>query len=209
MYLKTKVAVICQSGDDPRVYRLALAATAGAWDAGAEVRVRLVGEVTPPEHAVSSPEWAEILCDSEGIPQATVDDLEWADVVLFGTTARDGTVLGSLKEFVDATIPLWKQGKLANKMYGLFTGAAVRRDETATRLLTLADVFDFWGGIVVTPDDVGPLRLPNDTGRRPSAGATTQTPTGAQLAAARDQGRRAAELAHRRLAARRTLADVA
>jgi NAD(P)H dehydrogenase (quinone) len=210
MYLKTKVAVICQGGDDPTVYRLALAAAAGAWDAGAEVRIRLVGEVTPPDDARPSPEWAEVLRDSEGIPPAHPDDLEWADVVLFGTPARGGTVLGSLKEFIKSAVPLRREGRLANKVYGVFTGLPIDRDRSETRLLSLADVFDLWGGTVVTPGGAHAPQPRTDIAPDRSARTTVvPTTTEAALAAARDQGRLAAVTAHRLMAARRALVDVA
>jgi NAD(P)H dehydrogenase (quinone) len=187
MYLKTKVTVIWESESDPTVYRLAMAAAAGAWDAGAEVRVRRVGQVTPPDDARSRPDWGDILCDGEEIPHASLDDLEWADVVLFGTSAPDGAVLGSLKDFIRSAVPLKKAGKLASKVYGVFTGLPAHRDRGETRLLSLPDVFDLWGGVVVTPGDAGAPR---------------------RSEAARDYARRAAEVAHR-LGAARTLADVA
>jgi NAD(P)H dehydrogenase (quinone) len=208
MYVKTRVAVICQGSADLKVCRLALAVTAGAWDAGAEVRVRLVGPVSPPDDARSSPEWAEVLCESEGIPEASPDDLEWADVVLFGTPTRDGTVVGELKHFIDATIPLWKDGKLAGKVYGVFTGAAAHPLGRGTRMLSLADVFAFWGGVIVPAAGRGAIQLRGDADESSSA-AMTQTPTEAELAAARDQGRQAAVTGHALKAARRALADVA
>lgn len=205
MYAKTKVAVICQGVADPRVYCLAMAATGAAWDAGAEVRVRRVGEVTPPAEARSNPAWLEILRDCEYIPEASPDDLEWADVALFGTPTRDGAVVGHLKRFIDATVPLWKDGKVAGKVYGVFTGGAARREGSGTRLLSLADVFSYWGGIVVTPGAAAPLPG-RELARDASADAT---PTESELAAAREQGHQAAEAAHTLKAAQRTLADVA
>ena len=208
MSVKTRVAVICQSVADPRVYHLAMAATAAAWDAGAEVRVRRVGEVAAPDGARANPECEEILRDCEYIPEATPADLEWADVALFGTPTRDGAVVGHLKRFIDATVPLWKEGKVASKVYGVFTGAA-RREGTGTRLLSLADVFAYWGGIVVAPAGPAVLVRRDAAPCAPAAARTVPIPTEAELAAAREQGRQAAEAAHALKAARCALADVA
>ena len=48
---------------------------------------------------------------------ATAEDIDWADVVLFGTPTRYGNVAAQLKQYLDTLGPLWAQGRLADKVY--------------------------------------------------------------------------------------------
>ena len=208
MYVHVKVAVIYHSVTE-QVYRLALAATDGAWDAGGEVRVRRVGQLVPPEGAHSRPEWVEILCDSEYIPEATPADLEWADVALFGTATPYGAVLDRLTQFIDATVPLWRAGKLAEKVYGAFTSAATVHGGPNGRLVSLVDVFHHWGGIVVPLRARDPISQQIGQPDCASQLVTRGSPIVTELAAARSQGQRATETARALQAGRRLLADVA
>jgi NAD(P)H dehydrogenase (quinone) len=211
MYVHVKVALFYY-GVSEQVYRLAVAATGGAWDAGGEVRVCRIREPVPPETTYARPAWIEILRDFEGVPEASPADLEWADVALFGTATPYNTVADGLSEFIHATVPLWRAGKLAEKVYGAFTSAATVRCRRDGRLVLLDDVFHHWGGIVVplrsdeaTSPEAGRPGAPSREARRSTRGSPTET----ELAAARDQGQRATETARALQAGRRVLADVA
>ena len=46
---------------------------------------------------------------AQAAAEASLDDLDWADVVLFGTPTRFGNVASQLKAFIDTTGPLWAQ----------------------------------------------------------------------------------------------------
>jgi NAD(P)H dehydrogenase (quinone) len=208
MYVHVKVVVIYHS-ETERVYRLALAATEAAWDAGAEVRVRRVGRLVPPAGVHQRPEWSEILRDMTSIPEARAADLAWADAALFGTAAPNAAVVDRLRQFADATTPLWRTGQLAEKVYGVFTPTAPAHHGAGSRLVTLTDLFHQWSGIVV------PLEL-RDAGSRQigaSPGAARQAnggaPSQSELDAARSQGHRATETVRALKAGRRVLADVA
>jgi len=208
MYVHVKVVVIYH-GELEQVYRLALAATEGAWDAGGEVRLRRVGQLVPPAGAHEHPEWREILHDSAALPEASMTDLAWADVALFGTAMPNGAVVDGLRQLVDAGTPLWRTGALAEKVYGAFTGLVPAYAGTGSRLVTLTDVFQQWGGIVVPPG--APEPRSSQVGR--SSSAVREDTPGAlhdsALAAAHGQGRRATETARVLKAGRRLLADVA
>lgn len=190
MYAHVKVAVIYQ-GESEQVCRLALAAGEGAWDAGAEVRMRRLGR------------------RAERIPQARPADLAWADVALFGTATPFGVRLDSLTRFIDATVPLWLAGKLAEKVYGAFTTAAAVHGGPGRRLVSLTDVFHHWGGLIVPlggRDPLGRRSVEVDGSSPPAArGASFDT----ELAVARSQGRRATEAARALKAGHLLLADVA
>lgn len=40
-----------------------------------------------------------------------MDDLLWADAVLFGTPTRYGVMASQLKQFIDTTGRVWQQGR--------------------------------------------------------------------------------------------------
>ena len=193
---KVNVAVIYYSATG-NVHRLARAVGEGAEEAGGEVRLRRVRELAPPEAVKSNPQWALVAEQTRDVPEASLADLDWADVVLFGTPTRYGNVAAQLKQFIDTTGPLWQQGKLAGKVYGAFTSAATAHGGHESTLLSLANVFYHWGGIIVPPGYTDPIQFqvgtPYGTSFQSSSGG--EGPSDMVLAAARYQGRRAAEVA--------------
>ena len=148
MYVRVKVVVICH-GETAPAWRLALAATEGAWDAHGEVRLRRLGRRVPAADTRELREWDELLRDATCIPEATPADLAWADVALLGTSAPDGRVVERLRRFVDAATPLWRDGGLAGKVFGAYTARDGAPERSGSRLATLGDVLRQWGGLVV------------------------------------------------------------
>jgi NAD(P)H dehydrogenase (quinone) len=145
-----RVAVIYYSSTGS-VHGLAEALAKGASDAGAEVRVRRVAELAPPEAIDSNPAWRAHADATAGIPEATHDDLRWADAYAFGTPTRYGNVSAQLKQFLDTTAPLWAAGELADKPATAFTSAINRHGGNESTLLALYNTMHHWGAIVVAP----------------------------------------------------------
>jgi NAD(P)H dehydrogenase (quinone) len=83
--------------------------------------------------------------------EAELDDMDWADVMIFGTPTRYGMMSAQLKQFIDSSGPLWSRGALANKVYTGFCSAATAHGGQEATLLSMFTVFYHWGGIVVTP----------------------------------------------------------
>jgi NAD(P)H dehydrogenase (quinone) len=104
--MSLKVAVIYYSSTG-NVHALAEAVAEGAAETGAEVRLRRVPELAPPEAIDSNPRWRAHADATAHIPVATHDDLRWADAYAFGTPARYGNVSSQLKQFIDTTAALW------------------------------------------------------------------------------------------------------
>ena len=119
------------------VHALARAAAEGAEKAGAQVRLRTVAELAPPEAIDARPEWARHRRDTADIAEAGLDDLAWADVVLFGTPTRFGNVAAQLKAFLDSTGPLWLRGGLADKVYSAFTASNTAHGGQESTLLSM------------------------------------------------------------------------
>ncbi|MGW4500051.1 NAD(P)H:quinone oxidoreductase [Micromonospora sp. NPDC004336] len=150
MAAQTKVAVIYYSATGI-TYQMAQAACEAAGEAGAEVRLRKVRELAPDEAIRSNSGWHAHQLETQDVPEVQLDDLSWADVVIFGTPTRYGVMAAQLKQFIDTTGPLWSQGALANKVYSAFCTTATSHGGQEATLLSLFTVFYHWGGVVVTP----------------------------------------------------------
>ncbi|MFI6319472.1 NAD(P)H:quinone oxidoreductase [Nonomuraea sp. NPDC050556] len=185
--MTVKVAVIYYSATGS-VHALAQALADGAKETGADVRLRRVAELAP-DSAIH--EW------HEHIPEATVEDLAWADAFAFGTPTRFGTPAAPLKQFIDQTAALWKEGGLADKPVTAFTSAYNRHGGSEATLLSLGNVFYHWGALIVPPGYTDPAVYAaggNPYGTSFVASGTDGGPDAAALDAARYQGRRLAQV---------------
>ncbi|MEH0827702.1 MULTISPECIES: NAD(P)H:quinone oxidoreductase [unclassified Micromonospora] len=147
---QVKVAVIYYSATGI-TYQMAQAACEAAGEAGAEVRLRKVRELAPAEAIRSNSGWQAHHLETQDVPEAQIDDLAWADVIVFGSPTRYGMIAAQLKQFIDTTGPLWAQGALADKVYSAFTSTATSHGGQESTLLSLFTVFYHWGGLVVAP----------------------------------------------------------
>ncbi|WP_019631706.1 NAD(P)H:quinone oxidoreductase [Actinomadura atramentaria] len=147
---QVKVAVIYYSATGS-VFKLAKAAATAAEKCGAEVRLRKVRELAPDEAVASNQGWAAHAEQTQHVVEAAPDDLEWADVVLFGTPTRFGLPAAQLKQFIDTNGPLWAQGLLADKVASAFTSASTSHGGHESTLLALANTFYHWGMVIVPP----------------------------------------------------------
>src|SRR2546423_4057525 len=115
-----RVAVIYYSATG-NVHGLAQAVAAGADEAGAEVRLRHVEELASELMISQNQYWGRHRSQVADAPVATLDDLEWADGVAFGSPTRFGNVAAQLKQFIDEAGLLWQGGKArgqgANRLY--------------------------------------------------------------------------------------------
>jgi len=78
---KSRVAIV-YAGAGPTSYSIASDIAAKAWDTGADVRVRRIGELSTPDDVEASREWLEVLDCASDIPEVAEADFEWADVAL-------------------------------------------------------------------------------------------------------------------------------
>ncbi|MFF2365196.1 NAD(P)H:quinone oxidoreductase [Streptomyces sp. NPDC058122] len=127
--------------------------------AGAEVRLLRVAELAPQSAIDSNPAWAANHAATAGLPQATPEDVEWADAVIFGTPTRFGNVSAQLKQFIDTLGGLWAQGKLADKIYSGFVSSATAHAGQEATLLSLYTSIHHFGGITVTPGFTDPRKF--------------------------------------------------
>jgi NAD(P)H dehydrogenase (quinone) len=143
-----KIAIVYYSAYG-HTYELARALENGAKSAGAETRLRKVRELAPDEVIATQKGWHEHRVATQHVPEATLDDLEWADAFAFGTPTRYGGPAAQLKQFIDTTGPLWQKGALANKAVTSFTGAMNPHGGQESTILALNNAFYHWGAIIV------------------------------------------------------------
>ncbi|MEM9692713.1 MAG: NAD(P)H:quinone oxidoreductase [Myxococcota bacterium] len=193
----SRVAVIYYSSTGTN-HALAQAIGEGATEAGAEVRIRLVPETAPAEAIAKNPAWQAFVDETQGQPKASLDDLEWADAIVFGTPTRFGNVAAQLKSFIDMSGGLWFQGKLANKVYSGFTSAMNAHGGQETTLLALYNSLYHFGGVIVTPGYTDPVVFSaggNPYGPSVTTGQAGDGPTEHDLNHGRYLGRRVAQFA--------------
>ncbi|MEU6699876.1 NAD(P)H:quinone oxidoreductase [Pseudonocardia sp. NPDC046786] len=178
------------------VFRLAEAAADGAAEAGGTVRLRRVTELAPDSVIDRVPAWRSHLDETAHIPEASLDDLAWADGFLFGTPTRFGGAASQLRQFIDSTSGLWSAGLLADKPASAFTCAGSPHGGQEGTLLTLYQSLMHWGAFIVPLGYTDPAV--DAAGGNPYGVSALDdgsgTPTDEVLAAARYQGRRLAEV---------------
>jgi NAD(P)H dehydrogenase (quinone) len=129
-----RVAVIYYSATG-NVHALAHAIAEGAEQTRAEVRLRHVEELSSELQISQNQYWGRHRSQVAEAPVATLDDLDWADGLAFGTPTRFGNVAAQLKQFIDQAGSLWQQGKLADKVATTFTSSQTAHGGQETTIL--------------------------------------------------------------------------
>ncbi len=194
--MNVKCALIYYSATGT-TYKIAQAIEEGAKEGGAEVRLLKVKELAPEEAIASNEAWGSHRKETQHVPEATLDDLEWADVIILGSPTRYGLPTAQLKQFIDTTGPLWAQGKLANKIASSFTSTSTPHGGHESTLLAINNTFYHWGSIIVSPGYVDPIQFQsgNPYGTSFTSNNGKLPPDDIALQAARFQGRRVVEVA--------------
>jgi NAD(P)H dehydrogenase (quinone) len=200
---KVKVAIIYYSATGT-TYQLAKGVEEGAQKAGAEVRLCKVHEPAPEEAIASNEGWSQHRLETQDVPEATLDDLRWADAIILGTPTRYGLPSAQLKQFIDTTGPLWGKGELVNKIVSSFTSAATLHGGHETTITAINNTFYHWGSIIVSPAyaEASQFQAGNPYGASFTSNNGELDPDEIALTAAQFQGRRVVEVARQFLAGR-------
>jgi len=137
------------------------------------------------------------------IPLAKVDELVSADAIIFGTPTRFGNMCGQMRQFLDATGPLWAKGALVGKVGSVFASTATQHGGQESTILSFHTTLLHQGMIVVgLPYSFqGQMRIDEITGGSPYGASTIaggqgeRMPSQNELAAARFQGKHVATIA--------------
>jgi NAD(P)H dehydrogenase (quinone) len=192
-----RVAVIYYSATG-NVHRLARAVAEGAEAEAAEVRLRHVEELASELLISQNQYWGRHRSEVEDEPVATLDDLEWADGIAFGTPTRFGNVSAQLKQFMDQAGRLWQEGKLADRVGTAFTASMTAHGGQESTILALNNTLYHWGMIILplgyTVSEVFAAGG-NPYGTSYTSGKTVDGPDAEALAVAKYQGQRLARYA--------------
>lgn len=185
------------------IYKMAQAVAEGVKEvAGAEAVLRRVPE-TLPDEILGKMGALEPQKMMNNIPVCTVEELKKADAILFGTPTRFGNMIGQMRQFLDATGPLWAKGALVGKVGSVFASSATQHGGQESTILSFHTTLLHQGMIVVgLPYSFqGQMRIDEITGGSPYGASTIaggqgeRMPSQNELAAARFQGKHAATIA--------------
>ncbi|MBY0329678.1 MAG: NAD(P)H:quinone oxidoreductase [Acetobacteraceae bacterium] len=177
---------------------MAGAVAEGAQGAGAEVIVKRVPELVPPEVLAASGAKT-----SQAAPLADPQELDGYDAIIIGCPTRYGRMAAQMAQFWDQTGGLWARGALVGKVGSAFTSTASQHGGQETTLMAVHTMLLHHGMVLVgLPYTAqGQMRLDEITGGSPY-GATTiaggrgeRQPSGNELELARFQGRHVADVA--------------
>ena len=118
------------------VHRMAEAVAEGAKEVeGAEVELRRVPETLSPE-VLEKMGAVEAQKAFAHVPICTLGELASADAVIFGTPTRFGNMCGQMRQFLDATGRIWKEGALVGKVGSVFTSSATQHGGQESTILS-------------------------------------------------------------------------
>jgi NAD(P)H dehydrogenase (quinone) len=133
----------------------------------------------------------------------SAEDALWADAVIFGTPTRFGNVSSELKAYIDGLGGLWMKGALVGKVGSVFAGSAQPHGGNESTVISLWNPLAHLGFIIV-PTGYGDASMFAGAGSPYGASVVSGNPPAgpseAEVAVARFQGRRVAQVARKLMA---------
>ena len=167
---------------------------------GAQVVLKQVPDLLPEALIEKDPKIKEAKEKQKHIPIASPLEIADYDAIIWGTPTRYGNVCAQVRNFIDQTSSLWLQGKLENKVSGVFVSTASLHGGQETTILSAMMPLIHMGMIVVGVPYSVPELLTTVSGGTPYgpthvAGATSDLPiTEDEAAIAKAFGKRIAEV---------------
>ncbi len=185
------------------IYKLAEAAAEGARAIeNVEAVLRRVPE-TLPEDILEMMGAVEAQKQQVDVPVCTVDELGEADAIIFGTPTRFGNMCGQMRQFLDATGPLWMNGALVGKVGSVITSSNTQHGGQESTIITFHITLLHHGMVVVGLPYAfqGQMMMDQISGCSPYGASTIASADGSrfpsenELAGARFQGEHVAKIA--------------
>jgi NAD(P)H dehydrogenase (quinone) len=184
------------------MYKMAKAAVEGIKEAGADAELLRVPETLPPEvlKALGADEAQKAF---SGEKLAKVEEFGSYDGYVFAFPTRFGVVPAQFKAFLDATGQTWSKGGLVDKPVAMMTSSAMQHGGQEATILGLIPYVLHHGALYVgLPLTSGVLGSVDEVSGNSFYGASTiaggdgsRQPSANELAGAKVQGKRVAELA--------------
>jgi NAD(P)H dehydrogenase (quinone) len=178
--------------------QMAHAAAEGARSAGAQVAVKRVPELMSEDAArKAGMKW------DQPAPWAKPEELTEYDAVILGIPTRYGRMVGAMAHFWDQTVEIWSSGKMVGKVGAVMSSTATQHGgQEMTQFSGIANLLHFGMIIVGLPYAfTGQMTLDEIVGGSPygastiSGGKGERQPSEKDLAGARYQGKRVAQIA--------------
>ena len=162
----------------------------------AEVDVRRIDDLAPASVIDAAPEWkaARAALAAKYRALGAVDELAGYDAIILGSPTRYGIMSAELKNVLDQTGPLWQEGALVNKVGSAFTSVATAHGGHETTLWSIMTPMANLGMIIVPPGYSDAVMFSGGSPYGATATTGGGAPTDADLAVARHQGKRVAEV---------------
>lgn len=166
----------------------------------ADVILKQVPDLLPEAAVAKDPKIQAAKEKQKHIPIASPLELADYDAIIWGTPTRYGNVCSQVRNFIDQTGSLWSQGKLENKVSGVFIStASLHGGQETTITSAMLPLFHLGMIVVGVPYSVPELIATNSGGTPygPShvAGGGSDNPiTKDEAAIARAFGKRIAEI---------------
>ena len=162
-----------------------------------EVELRRIDDLAPPAMIHANPAWTESRVrlantyQTLGSPQELGD----YDALILGSPTRFGVMAAELKSVLDQVGGLWKHGALVNKVGAAFTTVSTPHGGHETTLWSIMTPMANLGMILVPPGytDAVMYKAGSPYGATATVNSTSSIGE-ADLAAARHQGKRVAEV---------------
>lgn len=148
--MTVKLAIVYYSSYGTN-HQMAKIAQEAAKAAGAEVRLLKAAETAPADVVASVEAWKNHADATADIPEATAEDMEWANAYLFSAGTRFGVMASQMRAFIDTLGGVWSKGGLANKPISAMTSAQNAHGGQETTLNSFYNTAMHWGGIIVAP----------------------------------------------------------
>ncbi len=148
--MTVKLAIIYYSSYGTN-HQMATIAADAAKVAGAEVRLLKAPETAPDKVIASVDAWQAQVEKTADIPNATAEDMEWANAYLISAPTRFGIMASQMRAFIDTLGGVWGKGGLANKPVSAMTSAQNAHGGQETTLVSFYTTVMHWGGIIVAP----------------------------------------------------------
>src|SRR5699024_1117021 len=125
---------------------------------GVQVRLVRAAELAPDTAIASNPAWqAHYEEIKDVVKEATSEDLEWADAIIFSTATRFGAMASQMKQFLDMQGGLWAKGALMNKVVSGMSSAQNDNGGQEASILSLYTSLMHWGAIIVPTGYADPV----------------------------------------------------
>lgn len=184
------------------MYKMAKAAAEGVKEAGGEAVLLRVPETLPAEvlKMMGAEEAGKAFASEK---PAKAEEFGNYDGYVFAVPTRFGVVPAQFKAFLDATGQVWSVGGLVNKPVGIMTSSAMQHGGQEATILGLVPYILHQGALLVgLPLSSGVLAQTAEVSGNSFYGASTisggdgsRQPSANELAGAKFQGKRVAELA--------------